>query len=342
MNISRYALVAVVLFSAAALAGCGNNRGGKLIQIQITPTNRYIATGTKEQFISWAMFGDGTIVNWTSATDWSTSDGSLAKISNSFDTYGLVQSIGSAPSDTIIITGRDIANNIVSTTTLSIVDPLNIYIYPNYPYTKKGGIHDFKTEAKLTTDATTTFQDLTPYTIATLTPYSYVTWTTTDPSVAVVSKNGRVTILAETGYTDIVSVYTFSSASASGTDSRTYTTTITVREDSLESLMLDSDATFSTEVTSLVTTTLISLSTTSVIHFTADAHFTTDPPNTYPVSFTESAKWTSSNATVATISDEPLSKGTCTLSAAGGVRIRATDPITGHTADMVFKVVPSW
>jgi hypothetical protein len=336
MNSSRYVIIVIALMSASALAaGCGNNKGGKLTQITIAPDQQVIATGTRQQYTSIALFGDGTIVNWTSATNWSTSNESSVAISNSFDSYGLAQSISSQPGTTVIITGKDLANNVVSTVTLSVVDPVNIFISPNNPYMKKGQTYNFKTKAKLNSDPTGTLQDLTPYSYATPTPYSYVTWTTTDPSVAKVSRDGLVTILATSGTrtTGVVSSYTFSSLSSGGTDSRTFTTMITVTEDSLKSLTLSSDVTF---------TNIISLATTSVVHFTATAAFlVSNTTSTYPVDFTESAKWTSSKKGVATISDEPLSKGTCTLYPPGGVvTIKAMDPITGHAAEQTFKITP--
>ncbi len=313
MNSLKYLLIALILPSV--LAACGSH-GGKLTQIKIIPSQSTIATGTREHFLAWAIFADGTMVNWTSATEWSTSDTSLVSISNEFDTYGLAHSISYAPTGTIIITGKDLANYISSTATLSVVDPVGLYIVPNNPFMKTGANHSFRTEAKLSSDPTLTFQDIT----------SYVTWTTADPTIATVSKGGVVSTHA-TGSTNLITSYTFSSL-VTGVTQTTYSAVITVRTDGLQSLTLSSAPSFTSGG-------IVSLGT-GTMYFSATGNFV-DAPST--VDFTQSAKWTSSNSKIATISDEPGSKGTCTLLKTGGpVTIKAFDPVTGHGNEIRFTV----
>ncbi len=334
MKCIRCLLIVIILISASALAGCGN-KGGKLQEIRITPQNRIIATGTDEQFSSMAIFGDGTVVNWTSATLWSTAVPSpdpqdLVRISNSFDTYGFAQSISYAPSGTVIITGTDTANNVSSTATLEIVDPFALLIYPPRAFMKVNTAHPFRADAILTTDPAFALTSDATYTTQYLTSRPTTSWWTDNANVLRVGKHGEVTTLT-TGTANLYSSYTFSSR-PTGTDSRTGFTTITVTLTSLQTISISPTDPGNTKQYTIAS------SPSSTIQFTATGNYFTD--NLFP-DFTESVNWTSSNKKIAVISNVPGFKGLCTLgTVTGSTVINATDPINGVTRDLTLKVTP--
>ena len=315
MNRIGYMLTVLVLFSASFFGGCGN-KGGKLVEIKITPPSTIIATGTSIQYRSLAVFGDGTIVNWTSATEWTSSDNAV-EISNAFNTFGLAHSFQSVLSGTVVITGKDVANNIVSTATLSVVDPVSLSIYPPNPFMKVTTNHSFRAETLLSTDPTVTPQVLT----------SLSTWTTTDSAIATVSKVG-VVVTHLTGTTDLISTYTYTKFDGAlySHPTVTATTTLTVTATELGSLTLTSSPS--------VTSSVITVGT-GTVQFGAIGNYNGGVDQ---IPFTESVSWYSSNKKVATISDDPGSKGFCTLVGAGSTTIRATDPITGQKQAVIMTV----
>ena len=308
----RYVLIVTALLSVSFYGGCGN-KGGKLVEIRIIPQQSMIATGTPEQFNSFAVFGDGTMVNWTSATEWSTSEDQAVRISSQFNTFGLAHSVRSAALGTVIITGKDIANNISSTATLSVVDPISLSIFPPSPFMKVKTSHAFRADALLSTDPSVTAQNLT----------SWATWTTDNPLVATVGKYGAV-VTHMTGTTNVISTYTFTSLL--GLDSRTAVNTITVTDTALESLALTSSPS--------VTSSTISVGT-GTVQFGAIGYYN---GGTSQIPFTASVTWHSSNHKVATISDDLISKGTCSIVGTGSTVIRATEPITGHSQAVAMTV----
>ncbi len=312
MNRIGYMLIVMVLLFASFSGGCGN-KGGKLTEIRITPQSGTIATGTSVHYSAVAIFGDGTIVNWTSATSWSTSDENAVTISNQFDTFGLAQSIRSAVGGAVTITGTDTANNISSTVTLSVTDPLSLSIFPPSAFMAVSTGHAFRADALLSSDPSVPTQDLT----------SLSTWTTSNPAVATVSAAGIVTTLA-TGTTMLSSTYTFTGLS--GPVPTTGATMITVTDTALESLTLTSNPSITSSVISVATGT---------VQFGATGNYKS---NTVQIPFTESVSWSSSNQAVATIMDKPGSKGTCTLVAAGSTVITAIDPISGVSAAATMVV----
>ena len=60
-----------------------------LISIQVTPVNPAAALGTTRQFTATGIFSDNSVQNLTEQVDWSTSDGSVASVSNTAGSRGL-------------------------------------------------------------------------------------------------------------------------------------------------------------------------------------------------------------------------------------------------------------
>lgn len=89
-----------------------------LVAITVTPSNPTIIIGMTEQFVATGILSDGTTQNLTSTVTWSSSNGSVAFISNAIGSQGLATSLG-AGSTTITATSGSISGNTVLTVKFS-------------------------------------------------------------------------------------------------------------------------------------------------------------------------------------------------------------------------------
>jgi hypothetical protein len=306
----KHTIIAAAALSllASAIVGCGD-KGGKLATIAISPTEAMIAKGTQKQFTATATFSNGTALNWSSAASWSTSNESAVTISNDFGSYGMATALLSANTDsvsTFIITATDIPNNISGKAILTVVDPVSLTITPANPFMAINTGHQFTAEALLSTGTPTVTQNLT----------SHVTWTTTDRSIATVSKTGYVTTGANAGLTDIKITYSSLSTAGTGTliESSTLLTVTGTRLDEL-----------------IVTAATYAIGPNDSVQFSADGTLA-EEVTTRP--FTRSVQWSSSDTQVARISNESGSEGLVTAgTGTGSSNITAIDPITGIISD---------
>ncbi len=311
MKILKYGsiIIAALLAAAIGFTSCGNS-GGTLASITVTPADPTIATGTKKQFTALATFSDGTVIDWTTAAAWTTSNPEVT-IGNSFGSYGLAASLATATTVTFTIKATDTINNISGTTTLYVTDPQSIAVTPANPYMSVGKTHQFKATATLpdlsTGGTTTTTQDLT----------TYATWTTTSGGVATVSdttgSKGRLVSIAP-GTTDIrADIMTSLSTTVPGS------TTLTVTGTSLASITIAPDPAGPITVG-------------SPLQFAATGNYPTGSPPTQD--FTNSVIWRSSKTSVATIDNT----GLATAVAVGKTTIKATDPITGISKSITLSI----
>lgn len=86
-----------------------------LVTIVITPRSARLKRGTTQQFVATGSFSDGTTQDLTSAVTWSSSDNTVASISNAADSEGLA--LGEAPGPTIIVASL---NGVTKSTTLTV------------------------------------------------------------------------------------------------------------------------------------------------------------------------------------------------------------------------------
>jgi hypothetical protein len=316
MKILKYStiILAALLAAAIGLMSCGN-KGGTLTSITVSPADPTIATGTKHQFTAMATFSNGTMLDWTTAADWSTSNAGAVTISNSFGSNGLATSLVSGSSGTIsviTITATDTANNISGTAALTVVDPISITVKPNAPFMPMGGAaHQFAATALLSSSTPTIVQVLT----------SLATWTTKDQSIATVNSKGLVTpSRINTGTTDIIaSIETGTSSTVIGS------TTLNVTPSALDFIQVTP------------TVQIISFATTTQQQFTATGTFM----DTTTQIMTQSVHWHSSNTGIATISNTVPTNGLALATGATGTTtIRATDPITGKSNSTTLEVTP--
>jgi uncharacterized protein YjdB len=161
---------------SAALDGVTGSTGftvteAVLVSIQVTPTNPGLAKGNTRQFNATGIYSDHSTQDLTRQVTWSTSDTSVASVSNAVGSNGLASALG-VGSATISATLGDVSG----TTTLDVTAAtlVAIEVNPADPNIAKGTTRQFAATG-IYTDAST--QDLT----------RQVTWSSSDTSVASVS-----------------------------------------------------------------------------------------------------------------------------------------------------------
>jgi uncharacterized protein YjdB len=308
MKILRSCILAVAVFSAAAgLLGCQQS-GGTLSSIAVTPVVQSMAPGTTVQFIATATFSDGALFFWTPVVTWSSSDTTVATISNDLGTNGLVTSVANG---TTTITAYDKANNVTGTALLTVTDPLALAVSPADSSMAIGTSFQFV--------ATLAFPDNTVQSIATTQAFTSVSWDSSNPAVAMITDTGLVTAGVDTttaiGTTTITAFYTGSSnTTVSGS------TPLKVTAIPLASIFVNPST--------------ITLAAGANRQFTAMGIYADG--STRPMTF--AVVWSSSDVTIATISNTEGSQGVVTAIAAGVVTITATDPVTKIAVNSTLTV----
>ncbi|AUH71510.1 Ig-like domain-containing protein [Legionella sainthelensi] len=153
----------------------------KLKSIVVKPTNPQIAQGTTQQFIAEGIFTDGSIHNITSSVVWSSSNTTVALISNRLATNGLAAG-RSAGSATITAT----LGGISGTTTLTVTNAVlqSIFVTPMNRTIAQG--------IKLQYIATGVFSDNSTQDLT-----NSVNWASSNTSIATISNTGEATGIAQ-------------------------------------------------------------------------------------------------------------------------------------------------
>ena len=142
-----------------------------LVSIAINPPSPTIALGTTQQFTATGTYTDGSTQDLTTVVSWSSSDATVAIISNAVGSNGLATSSGQGTA-TISATSNSISNS----TTITVAGPslVSIVITPASAPIPLGTTLQFDAMGTYTDGST---QDLT----------SSATWTSSSPAVAPVS-----------------------------------------------------------------------------------------------------------------------------------------------------------
>jgi uncharacterized protein YjdB len=293
--VSIVAAIAII----AGLAGCGGQvdevalsgttSNAKLVSLSVTPTNSSIANGTSQDFTAVGIFSDGTTKDLTAVVTWSSSDASVATISNTLvvatlASPGKIKAVGKRVGQTRI-TATSGSTSDSTTLTVTSATLVSIAVTPPDPSIAPG------TALQLT--ATGTFSDNTTQDLT-----AAVNWSSSDTGVVSVSNtsvsNGMAT-----------SVATGSAAVTASSGSISATTTVTV--------------TAATLVSVAITPSNPNIARGTTRQFTASGTYSDGSMQ----NLTASVTWSSSNTAVASISNAAGSNGLATSVGTGSTTITA-------------------
>ena len=263
-----------------------------LVSLGVTPPNPSIAKGLKSQFTAIGTYTDNSTQNLTAQVQWSSSDPTVATVSNAMGYEGL--GVGLNPGSVTItatLAGAS-ASTVLTVTPATLV---SIGVTPANPSMANGLSSQFMATGVYTDNST---QDLT----------ASVAWTSSDPTMASISNASAFHGLA-TG----VSPGSVTITAASGTVSGSMSLTVTPA--------------------ALVSIALIpanpNIANGTQQQFAATGTYT--DTSTHDV--TAAVTWSSSDTTVATISNASGSNGLATSVSQGSVTVTATlGTIVGVTA----------
>jgi uncharacterized protein YjdB len=184
-----------------------------LVSISISPTNPAIARSTNQQFTATGTFEDNTTQDLTASVKWTSSNTSVATISNASGSYGLAAALA-AGSTTITAAWGNLSDS--TTLTVNQASLVSIAITPNNSTIAKGSNLQFT--------ATGTYSDNTTQNLT-----ASVVWSSSNTSVATISS-----AVGSTGLATAVDAGSSTITAASGSISGT--TTLTVNPASLVSV----------------------------------------------------------------------------------------------------------
>ena len=282
---------------SAAYAGLAGSTtltvtAAELVSIAVTPAAPAIPLGRAQTFVATGTFTDGSVQDLTAAAKWSSSDASVAAVSNAAGERGRASSF--AVGATAI--SAELAGVSGSTTlTVSSAALVAIDVTPSHAAAALGTTLAF-TATGTYTDGTT--QELT----------TAVTWSTSAPEFATVSNAGGSHGLATT-----VAVGTVTITAALGGVSGS--TSFTVSPAEVVEIAVSPDA--------------ASLARGTALAFSALAVFT---DGTLQI-LTEQVTWSSSDDSVAAVSNAAASRGLVTAVAMGSVTLTAAfEGVSGSAA----------
>jgi hypothetical protein len=233
-----------------------------LVSVTVTPANSSVAPGTKPQFTATATYFDKSSAVITAAVNWSSSNTSVATISNAQGLQGLATAVTAGNTT---ITATDPATQISGSTQLTVTNATiqSIAVTPATTPIPLGLQQQYTATATLSDGST---QDVT----------NIVTWTSSDPTKVTITTSGLATGVGITS--SPVTITATAPNSVSGG------TTTTVNAGSLQSIALKP-----TNITSLAQGTSQ--------QFTAIGTFN----NGSTLDITNQVTWASNNTTLATV-----------------------------------------
>jgi trimeric autotransporter adhesin len=301
-------LAAVLVMAALGFMSCSSSKNAKLISIKVTPVNPVAVTDIR--FEAAGEFSDGNVLNFTSEVSWSSSDPTVATVGILTGSIGHVTILTTGVTT---ITAVEPFNHFTSSSLLTVVTPSSITITPENPIMATGRSHEFAAIANF----------VSPYTAETMTQIlvssSTLTWDTSDPLKATVSKHGLVTAGKTT---TLDSVIILVKDTLFGTELSS-SATLTITPTPLKSILVTSP----TATWTMLKGESMQLTATGTYEDTSTLDLTT------------SVEWFSKQTGTVVISNLTGSKGIATAVGVGKVDIKATDPISKVTGSAKITVI---
>jgi trimeric autotransporter adhesin len=272
-----------------------------LVRIDVDPANRTLPRGTGEAYTATGVFSDFTTQDLTTIVTWSSSNTAVATISNATGSEGLATTLTPG---TTTITALHPGTNISGTARLEVGMSvlLSLRIEPANPTIARNGRLQF---SAIATYDDGTLRDVT----------QFVTWGSSTPGVASISNAPKKRGLAQgkTAGTSTISA----TDPATGITATTLLTVTAATLDSITIAPVDSTIPSGTRQ-----------------YFTAVGHYSDGSTS----DFTSSVSWSSTDTTVATISNQNFQWGTAAAVGVGTTTIHAVDPTSGVSASTTLTV----
>jgi len=295
--------VAILAFAAIGFISCGEK--SSLSQITISPANPGMAIGTTLQLTGYGVLSNG-VTFLESYLTWTSSRPDIASV----DSTGLVTAGSTTGEITISATETDSHTYVSGSTVVTICTISSIELSPVNPSMAASTSYQFTATATLASDTTYT-QNVT----------SYMTWTTSDSTIATVDSTGLVTTLSVTNLPVTITATQSDAITLSGDTPIVVETVLTVTDTALSSIAITGDSS--------------SVATGSTLQLTATGTYA----DTTTQDVTSHVTWSSSDTTVATVDSAGLvTAGLVTGVSAGTVTVTATDPITAVSATIDITV----
>ena len=256
-----------------------------LVSIQITPQAPSIAAGTTQQFTATGTYSDNSTQNLTSSVTWASSNTGVATISNAAGSNGLATSATTGSTNVTAASGAVTSPAVSLTVTPAVL--VSIQITPPTPSIAAGTTHQLAATGTYSDNST---QNLT----------SSVTWMSSNTSVATISNAAGGNGLATSTTTGVTSITATSGAVTSPA------VTLTVTPAVLVSIQLNPP------------TPIIAAGRTQQV--TATGVYSDNSMQ----NLTASVTWSSSNTSVASISNAAGSVGLASSATTGTTSINAT------------------
>jgi len=308
-------ILGLLLLGIALSAGCGGGGSSQpppqktLTSIAVTPATPSIADGTTQQFNATGKYSDGSSTDLTTAVTWSSSQTSVATISNATGSQGFASGVGAGAS-LISATSGSVSGSTTLTVTTATLQ--SISVTPANPSVANGTAEQFTATGHFSDNTT---QDLT----------TSVTWSSSKTSIATISNAAGSQGLATSVGTGTTTI-SATSGSVSGS------TTLTVTTATLQSIS--------------VTPSNPSVANGTAQQFTATGHFSDNTTQDLTSSVTWSSSKTSV-ATISNTSGSQglatsVGTGTTTISAtSGSVSGSTTLTVTGATLQSITVAPPN-
>ncbi|EJG0649765.1 Ig-like domain-containing protein [Vibrio parahaemolyticus] len=280
--------------------------------LTVTPKSKTLAKGLSQAYRADALMSNGEVIDVTTYADvtWSSSDTTVASISNASGNKGVAKSLGKG---TTTIKAEGIVNGVTlsDTATLMVSDAVvaNIVVNPATASVPVGLEQAFKADAVMTDGST---QDVT----------EYATWITSDPGTALVSDESGTKGIAQGRAVSAEPATIMASVTVDGTD---YSASgeLTVTDAVVTAFSVSPK---NAEIPKGLTQ-----------QFQAKA--TMSDGEVLDVTEHANVSWTSSDTTIASISNSAGMKGVATGESVGGpVTITATGIIAGKTYQDTAKL----